>query len=166
MKLSSPKVLPLVSRNAEVPPTVAYTDEQRIAAARKAAMELCRIGNAPDAQYGWGYRASYYEDSPAGPRSSNWDADTLHFFAEVLECPILKRSKRDWAFNAYNPATGEFELPDCTNVSFKELQDAFDARVAELGLSKVKIWEWFNQTRGNEYQRADLATTIEKFKER
>jgi hypothetical protein len=47
------------------------------------------------------------------------------------------------------------------------LKSAVDNRIAELGLSKVAIWEWYADVRepiGREWWREDLETRIQKFK--
>jgi hypothetical protein len=142
------------------------SEAERIVAARARGMADSRNRNTPGAQYGWDFHESYYADF-SGPETSEWNAAVLVCIANILETPILKRSKYVWQRDNYDPQTGTFTLSDAPAVSIQELKDALDARIAELDLSKVKIWEWFADVRepiGHEWWRADLQIRIQKFK--
>ena len=147
-------------------PVSNLSDAERIAAARSRAMADTKENNAPGAQYGFEYPDYYYQDS-TGPESSQWDAGVLVCFAQILEAPILKRSKYVWTHDLYDPRTGNFNLSDSPAVSIAELKASIDARIVDLGLSKVKIFEWFayvREPRGQEYWRFDLETRVQKFR--
>ncbi len=142
------------------------SDAQRIADARARAMQRSKDNNKPGAMYGFEYPDSHYTDY-AGPETSNWDAGVLVCIAEILEAPILGRSRFVWSTDHYDVRTGQFNLTDTAPVAIEELKAAIDGRIAELGLSKVRIWEWFADVReplGQEWWRSDLRTRIQKFK--
>jgi hypothetical protein len=143
------------------------TDAARIASAKARAMQISKENNRPGAQYGCDHHESYYQDF-SGPETSWWFANILVCFAEILEAPILKRSRWVWTHDKYDPRTGNYILSDAPAVTIAELKSAIDARIAELGLSKVAIWEWFSDVRepiGQEWWRQDLATRIQRFRE-
>jgi hypothetical protein len=144
------------------------TDAERIADARSQAIARSKVTNAPGAQYGFGYDESHYQDFNAGPETSRWDAGQLRYIAEILETPILKRSKYAWREH-YEPWTGMFNLSDGPSGSIQELKSAVDARIVELGLSKPLIWEWMSVPHpdddfGRAIWREDLATRIQRFR--
>jgi hypothetical protein len=141
-------------------------DDARIAAARARGMAHSRDMNAPGAQYGFGFPESHYTDF-AGLETSDWDAGVLVCIAEILEVPILKRSRWVWTHDKYDPRTGNYILSDVPAVTIAELKSAIDARIVELGLSKPLIWEWFadvHEPIGQEWWRVDLQTRIQRFK--
>jgi hypothetical protein len=142
------------------------SDTERISAARLRGIAHSRKINAPGAQYGFGFPESHYQNF-AGTETSDWDAGVLVCIANILEAPILKRSRFVWTDEHYDPRTGTFNLSDAPAVSIQELKSAVDVRVDELGLSKMKIWEWFADVRepiGQEWWRQDLATRIQRFR--
>jgi hypothetical protein len=142
------------------------TDAERIAAARLRAMARSKEHNAPGAPYGWDYPDSHYQDF-AGSQTSHWDAEVLVCIANILEIPKLRQSRYSLSGENYDANTGLFNFGDCPAVSIAELKATVDARIAELGLSKAKIWEDFADVRescGQEYWRFDLQTRIQKFK--
>ena len=142
----------------------AAPNEDRIASARERAITRSKESN--NSKYGFGYSAAHWTDF-AGPETSAFDAAVLVSIAEILEVPILKRSKFMWQSEHYDARTGQFNLSDTPAVSIQELKSAVDNRIAELGLSKVAIWEWYADVRepiGREWWREDLETRIQKFK--
>jgi len=158
----------VVGSESRVTPRIEHTesDAARIASARLRAIAHSKEHNAPGTQYGFEFPASYYKDF-AGPETSRWDAAVLVCIAEILEAPILKRSKFVWSRDNYDPRTGTFEFSDAPVVSIHELRAAVDARISSLSLSKAKIWEWYANVRepiGAEWWRSDLQTRIQKFK--
>jgi len=176
MKFGGAKVIPLVSievddtrRVAKTPgahDAIPQSEADRIVAARVRAINSSRVTNAPGAQYGFDYPASHYIDF-AGPETSAWDAEVLVCIADILETPIVKRSKYVWQKEHYDPIAGIFRFDCAPAVSIQQLKSALDERIVELDLSKAKIWEWFSDVResiGQEWWRADLQTRIQKFK--
>jgi|SRR5579872_2346783 len=142
------------------------SDAERIASARARAIASSKESNAHPI-YSFDYPQSHWQDF-AGSETSSWDAGVLVCIANILETPILKNGPNAWQpEHQYDRTTGMFHFSDAPSVSIKELKDAIDARIAELGLSKVKIWEWYADVRepiGHEWWRSDLETRIKKFK--
>jgi len=142
------------------------TDAERIAAARLRAIARCRETNRPGAVYSWEYPDSYYRDF-AGAETSRWDAGVLICLADILEVPKLRQSRWDVSDESYDAQTGLFNLSDAPAVSIQELKMAVQNRIAELGLSPARVWEWFSdvrEPRGQEYWRFNLATRIQRFR--
>jgi hypothetical protein len=166
--LGTAKELPITKQTSAPRRANGQTDANRISSARERATAYCKIINAPGAQYGFQYHESYYRDF-AGPETSLWDAEHWVFVAEVLETPILKNIKHKMG-NRYDARLGKFVSKADTDVVFlslQELKDAVDARIAELGLSKVLIWEWLagpGGPIGGEWWRKNLSERIQRFR--
>src|SRR5258708_1445026 len=142
------------------------TDVDRLVSAKARCIVRSKESSA-DPQYGAGHAPSYWEDF-AGSETSNWDASVLVCFAQILEAPILKRSKSVWTHDLYDPRTGLFNLGDAAPVSIQELRSAIDARIVELGMSKVEFYEWYFDHQsgvGQEYWRFHLPLRVQKNKE-
>lgn len=139
------------------------TDSERIADARARSMKANKEWVAEGKRIGYDIERddSFYKDF-AGPETSAWDADRWEFVAELLETPILKEPK--YRRPAYH-CNGLTEIV----VPIAELKAAVNARIEELGLSAVKVWEWFlirepHSDFGRAIWREDLTTRIERFK--
>jgi hypothetical protein len=121
--------------------TSAASDEAQISAARRSAMERSRTLNAPGAPYGFDFDESYYRDF-AGPETSYWDARRWIHVAYLLQTPILKQF-RYMIGNKYNPRTAEYVWDDGTLcIALADVKAAVLARIGELKLSQVNIWEY------------------------
>ena len=153
----------VVAETKSIP--LARSDAERIADARARGIARSKDSSAHPT-YGFGHPASYWQDF-AGSETSGWDAAVLVCIANILESPILKRSKSVWQAKHYEVRTGQFNLSDTPPVSIQDLKDAIQNRIDELGLSLAAIWEWYADIRepiGREWWREDLETRIQKFK--
>src|ERR1019366_9501999 len=117
----------------------------RISDARTERIKWCRESNPPGAGgWGFGYDDDHYQDGPTGAQTSPWDAMHLVFLARVLETPILDRSMFVWQHEDFDARAGQFNLPSGIVVTLAELKAALDARILELGLSRVLLEEYFS----------------------
>jgi hypothetical protein len=145
--------------------TTDVSDAERIAAAKARNLASVRENNLPGAQYSFEYRPEYFKDG-CGVETSVWYASVLVCMAEILEAPILKRSRWVWTHDKYDPRTGNFNLSDTPAVTIAELKSAVDTRIAELDLSKVLIWEWYCEPHGlgTEWWRQTLSERLSVFR--
>ena len=144
------------------------TAEQRVEAARLGAIAHCRVAHAPSAFYGFGYSDAYYKDF-TGPKTSHWDADHLCYLAHLLEVPLVKKTRFVWGHEHFHAGKGVFEFGHShRDVSIQELNEAIDARISELNVSKAKIWEWMTRSYGMteaQFNALDFAEKMATFRE-
>jgi hypothetical protein len=142
------------------------SDAERIADARARHMAGVKERNAPEARYGFGFDPSYYQDF-AGAETSCFDAAHLEYVAGLLqvETPAWPRPTGRFT-RRYDPRTAQWEfggeLISAPPVTIQQLRDAIDSRIAELGLSKVKIWEGLGECGSKDHKPFHLLSFEEK----
>jgi len=121
------------------------SDAERIANARARHMAGFKKRNDPRAQYGFAYGPEHYKDY-FGPESSHYAVQHLTFIAEVIGTLINGKELPSYKMRSdYNPSNGLFEA---LGFDLSQLRLAYEARVAELGLSEVLIEEFFSGSAG------------------
>ena|SRR6266571_2431258 len=116
------------------------TDADRIASARARHLASVKENNLPGAPYGFGYLPEYFQDGPQ-PETSMYDFNrllfTLHFLGDS------KLYFENDHCGQYRNMTGIWTRKDKSEMSIQHLKDRVAARIVELGISAVLLFEYF-----------------------
>jgi hypothetical protein len=119
------------------------SDDERIQSARTIAIEKLRQG----ASSGFGslagcsprYIDAYFQSGPAGYPSC-WLASHIYFLSKLIGTQIAGKPLPIGGDESYDGATGTFAT--LGGFSFDALFKAYQARIAELGISEAALEEW------------------------
>jgi hypothetical protein len=119
------------------------SDSERVEAARAIAIDKLRqsansefsslAGRSPR------YIDAYFQSGPSGSPSC-WLAGHIYFLAQLIGTQITGKSLPLGGAESYDGATGTFAT--LGGFSFDALFKAYQARIAELGISEAALEEW------------------------
>lgn len=126
-----------VSEAEQIAPKIVGTDAKRIEAARRLAIQSARWALE---QEGWseGPRADFFKEYNGNP--STWDGQHLYVLAGLIRTQLNGKELPLGGAESYSATTGIFATLGGFPVT--ALREAFDARIAELGISEVLLEEW------------------------
>jgi hypothetical protein len=141
------------------PPTDLGSDAERIAAHRRHDIAFM-IQNNECKPYGCLHDSAWWTDL-AGPESSSYDAATLKTLLEILGV----ESKLE----GYDRALGAWVSKGGASVSITDVRNQVDARIAELGVSKVKLWAYIDSRpdfdEAREFRKLSFEQRMNRFRE-
>jgi hypothetical protein len=131
---------------------------ERLSAARFQCLWRAKKFNLMD------HPTSYFQDF-AGPETSAWDAARCEWICQTLNIlpgyQLQTEDRRNGPIERYSAREGAWIL-NGQRISIQEVRDLIDKRIEELGLSKVKLFEFMAAERSLEESREFLSLPFDQ----